>query len=177
MSTELDLQMPQVSLDLPPPQSEPAVTQNSPATAKPGPVRKAGTSPIKQRKGARKENAQGGLAPIQLELISIGLLAIFMLIMFIMGIPVDKLPSLSLSSYVQCMWLLLGCLFVVAMLQNFKAALVLTGIDFVMMASLFPTLWLIFNMRMNPMYFFVLTLILLLAFVYIPVQLVRAKRA
>ncbi|MCD1293752.1 hypothetical protein CUJ83_01920 [Methanocella sp. CWC-04] len=173
---DLDLPAPDLSLDLPSPQDIDVGPVSKPVQAPARPAISKKAAPVKRPAKKTARPSSSILASIGLELISITLLLVFMVIMYFFGVPLDVLPSLSLISYVQCMWLLLGCFFVVAMLQDFKTALMLTGIDFVILATIFPTLWLLFDMRMNPMYFFVLTLMILLAFVYVPVNIKQSKK-
>jgi hypothetical protein len=52
----------------------------------------------------------------------------------------------------------------------------LTGIDLVMLATVFPTLWLLLDTPMNPLYFFVIGMIVLLALVTLPLNAEKARK-
>ena len=171
---ELDLPAPDAILDLPPLQQEP------PVPVPHAPRMSAAAAPaacVKPRPQKAKAPGKRRKKSIKLEVITIGILAFFMAIMFVLRVPLDGIPALSLTSYVQGAWLLLGCIFIISMLQDWKTAMVFTVIDFLILLTVFPTLWLVADMRMNPMYFFVLTLILLIAFIYVPINTLRARRA
>jgi cation transport ATPase len=170
----LDLPAPDMALDLPPPTSEPSISLQGKGTASEKAKRQE--KAIDKKPSKPKKRQAFNLASIQLEVVSIGILIVFLIIMFILDVPLDIIPSFTLLTYVQAIWLFLGCFFVMAMLQDIKSAAALTGIDIAIMATLFPTLWLLFDMRMNPLYFFVLTLIMLIAFIYIPLNLIKAKK-
>ncbi len=185
---ELDLPAPMMSLDLPAPSQEniqqpaaqapqaAAKKQAQPAAkkaaakpqAKPAPQKAAG-------KAAKPAIASGSTVPLLLSLASIVLLVIVTGVMILFEVPVNAMPELNLTTYVQALWLLVGCFFIVAMLQDLKTALLLTGLDIVLLATIFPTLWLLLNMPMNPMYFFAIGMIMLLACVYVPLNMLRPK--
>jgi hypothetical protein len=97
-------------------------------------------------------------------------------IMYLFEVPINQVPDLSLTTYVQSLWLIIGCLFILAMLQDIKTALILTGIDIAMLATVFPTLWLLLDTPMNPLYFFVAGMIVLLALVVLPLNLAKARK-
>jgi hypothetical protein len=118
----------------------------------------------------------GAMLPILLNVLSIIILLVITGIMYVFEVPVNAVPDLTLTTYVQSLWLVIGCLLVVAMLEDIRTALILTGIDLAMLATVFPTLWLLLDMPMNPMYFFVIGLIVLLALVALPLNVVKAGK-
>jgi hypothetical protein len=174
--SDMELPPPTLELDLPPlsqdegPQEAPQFQARPQSQSQAPRARAAVKAPQKNRKN------KGVLSSIKLEIVSIALLVVFMALMYFLGLTIDEIPSMTLVTYVESIWLLLGCFFVVGMLQDYKTALALIGVDGLMIVSVFPTLWLLFDMRINPMYFFVLTLIMLLAFVYIPIRLIRNRK-
>lgn len=186
---ELDLPAPMMSLDLPAPDQDnkatpavpaPQAGAKKPALAKKPAAGKPQGKPAPQKAAvAKKPAAQvkltGDTVHLLLSLASIILLVIITVVMVLFEVPVNAMPELNLTTYVQALWLLVGCFFIVAMLQDIKTALMLTGIDIVLLATVFPTLWLLLNMPMNPMYFFVIGLIMLLACVYMPLNILRPK--
>ncbi|WP_424359496.1 hypothetical protein [Methanocella sp. MCL-LM] len=186
---ELDLPAPMMSLDLPAPDQDTKATPVAPApqaaAKKPAPAGKPAAGkpqgkPAPQKAAvAKKPAAQvkltGDTVHLLLSLVSIILLVIISVVMVLFEVPVNAMPELNLTTYVQALWLLVGCFFIVAMLQDIKTALMLTGIDIVLLVTVFPTLWLLLNMPMNPMYFFVIGLIMLLACVYMPLNMLRPK--
>lgn len=187
---ELDLPAPMMSLDLPAPDQESKATPVAPALQKPAkapaPAKKQAAAkqqgkpaPQKTATVAKKPGAPvkltGDAVHLLLSLASIILLVIITVVMVLFEVPVNAVPELNLTTYVQALWLLVGCFFIVAMLQDIKTALMLTGLDIVLLVTVFPTLWLLLNMPMNPMYFFVIGLIMLLACVYMPLNLLRPK--
>jgi hypothetical protein len=140
--------------------------------------------PVKKPKAARPKRAgpglprlsTGALLPVVLNVLSIVILLVIAGIMYIFEVPVNAVPDLTLATYVQSLWLVVGCLFVVAMLQDVKTALIVTGIDLVMLATIFPTLWLLLDTPMNPMYFFVTGMVVLLALVTLPLNAAKARK-
>jgi len=118
----------------------------------------------------------GAILPVLLNVLSIVILLVIAGIMYVFEVPVNAVPDLTLATYVQSLWLVIGCLFVVAMLEDIRTALILTGVDLAMLATVFPTLWLLLDMPMNPMYFFVIGLVLLLALVALPLSVVKARK-
>lgn len=183
---ELDLPGPTLSLDLPGPGLDlpvpPAASTGQTAAKKAAPGKKPVAAKPQAQKAAPKKAAsktapRGDTMQLVLGLASIVLLVIVAGVLLLFEVPVNTIPDLTLLTYVQALWLLLGCLFIVAMLLDIKTALMLTGADLVLMATVFPTLWLLLNMPMNPLYFFVIGLIMLLAFVYLPLNLLRPKAA
>ena len=185
---ELDLPAPMMSLDLPAPSQDNLVLPNMPTQdstakktvqAKKPAAGKTQTKPAPQKTAVNKVAKQAMPAankiPLLLGLASIVLLVILTVVMVLFEVPVNAIPDLTLTTYVQGLWLVAGCLFIIAMLQDVKTALLLTGLDIVLLATVFPTLWLILNMPMNPMYFYVIAMIMLIAFVYMPLNLLRPK--
>ena len=186
---ELDLPAPMMSLDLPAPDQDnkatPAAPASQAAAKKPVPARKpaagkpqgkpAPQKAVVAKKPAAQMKLTGDTVHLLLSLVSIILLVIITVVMVLFEVPVNAMPELNLTTYVQALWLLVGCFFIVAMLQDIKTALMLTGINIVLLATVFPTLWLLLNMPMNPMYFFVIGLIMLLACVYMPLNMLRPK--
>lgn len=186
---ELDLPAPLMSLDLPAPSQDniqqPATPAPQAAAKKPAQgaaakktAAKPQAKPALQKAGnkaARPAISPGSTIPLLLSLASIILLVIVTAVMILFEVPVNAMPELNLTTYVQALWLLVGCFFIVAMLQDLKTALLLTGLDIVLLATIFPTLWLLLNMPMNPMYFFVIGMIMLLACVYMPLNMLRPK--
>jgi len=118
----------------------------------------------------------GAMLPILLNVLSIIILLVLAGIMYVFEVPVNAVPDLTLTTYVQSLWLVIGCLFVVAMLQDIRTALILTGVDLAMLVTVFPTLWLLLDLPMNPMYFFVIGLIVLLALVSLPLSVVKSGK-
>lgn len=186
-SGELDLPAPMMSLDLPAPDQD-KQTQSAPApqapAKKPAPPAKKPVAAKVQGKPAPQKAAAankagtpvkfaGDMVHLLLGLASIILLVIVTAVMILFEVPVNATPELTLTTYVQGLWLLVGCVFIIAMLLDIKTALLLTGLDIVLLATVFPTLWLILNMPLNPMYFFVIGLIMLLACVYLPLNILR----
>jgi hypothetical protein len=112
-----------------------------------------------------------------LNVLSIIILLVIAGIMYVFEVPVNAVPDLTLTTYVQSLWLVIGCLFVVAMLEDIRTALILTGIDLAMLATVFPTLWLLLDMPMNPMYFFIIGFIVLLALVSLPLSVVKSRKS
>jgi len=185
---ELDLPAPMMSLDLPAPSQEnqvPPLVPMQDSTAKKQIQAKkpaAGKPQAKQvqqktvvNKRAKQTMPAMNKVPLLLGLASIVLLVILTIVMILFEVPVNAIPDLTLTTYVQGLWLIVGCFFIIAMLQDVKTALLLTGLDIVLLATIFPTLWLILNMPMNPMYFFVIGMIMLIAFVHMPLNLMRPK--
>jgi cation transport ATPase len=97
-------------------------------------------------------------------------------VMYLFEVPVNQVPDLTLTTYVQSLWLIIGCLFIMAMLLDIKTALIVTGIDIAMLATVFPTLWLLLDTPMNPLYFFVAGMIVLLSLVVLPLNLAKTKK-
>jgi hypothetical protein len=118
----------------------------------------------------------GAMLPVLLNVLSIIILLVIAGFMYVFEVPVNAVPDLTLTTYVQSLWLVIGCLFVVAMLEDIRTALILTGIDLAMLATVFPTLWLLLDTPMNPMYFFVIGLIVLLALVALPLSVVKSMK-
>lgn len=180
LGAKLDLDLPSPTMDFPPMAPAAPAPAQSPATAKkPAPASPASkpaatkakpAKPVKQK--AEKGTSVNGISlPLVMNLLSVFLLVVIAGIMFVFEVPINVVPDLTLTTYVQSLWLAAGCFFVVAMLQDFKTALILTGVDALLLISVFPTLWLLMGMPMNPMYFFVMGMIALLAFVYLPLNL------
>jgi hypothetical protein len=174
---KLDLDLPAPGLDFPQAQLPPLSPSTAAAQAKKPQAAKpeAKAKPAKQ-KAAGHPATKGGSLQLVLGIISIFFLAAIAAIMFVFEVPVNVVPELTLTTYVQGLWVAVGCFFVVAMLQDVKAALMLTGANIAMLVSIFPTLWLLLDMPMNPMYFFVMGMIALLAFVYLPLGVLGTKK-
>ena len=96
-----------------------------------------------------------------LDILCIVLLLVIIAFMYLFNVPINAVPDLSLTTYVQSLWLIVGCFFVVAMLNDLRSALILTGLDIAMLLTISPTLMLLMNTPMNPMYFFVMGIIVL----------------
>lgn len=188
-SNDLDLP-PMLDLDLPAPALDglpsPAPAKAAPPAKKPEQVKKVanGKAPAKpQQKLAVKAGGKKIKAPSRssmqliMGVISIVLLSIIAAVMVLLEVPVNVIPELTLTTYVQSLWLLVGCFFIVTILQDIKTALMLTGLDIALLATIFPTLWLLLDMQMNPLYFFVMGMIVLLALVYLPLSILREKKA
>ena len=118
----------------------------------------------------------GAVLPLLLNVFSMVLLLFIGGIMYLFEVPLNAVPDLSLTTYVQSIWLIVGCLVVVAMLQDLRTALIMTGIDIAMLATVFPTLWLLLDTPMNPLYFYVAGMIVLLALVVLPLNLAKARK-
>jgi hypothetical protein len=174
-------------LDLPGSTSEQyeAVETEQPAGKKAGKkAPKAPKAPKVKKPGAVKQKAAmpklprfsaGAMLPVLLNVLSIVILLVIAGIMVLFEVPVNVVPDLTLTTYVQSLWLVIGCLFVVAMLQDIKTALLMTGIDIAMLATVFPTLWLLLDTPMNPLYFFVIGMIVLMALVVLPLNVSKAR--
>jgi len=182
---DLDLPALDLSLDLPAPsdtQAPQSLAAAKPAAAKghvtvakkPSQAPKQGKAPTAKPAAAASNSST---MPLLLSLISIILLIVVAAVMIVFEVPVNSIPDLTLTTYVQGLWLVVGCFFIVAMLQDIRTALMITGLNIVLLATVFPTLWLIMDMPMNPMYFFVLGMILLIAGVLMPMNLLRPKAA
>lgn len=170
--------------------SEETATNGKPAGRKEGKMADRKNHPAKKPKAARPKIAMpkmprlprlprlstGAMMPVLLDVLSIIILLFIGGIMYLLEVPLNAVPDLSLTTYVQGIWLIIGCLLVVAILQNVRMALVLTGIDIAMLATIFPTLWLLLNTPMNPLYFFVLGMIVLLAMVSLPLNVAKARK-
>jgi|AGTN01.2.fsa_nt_gi hypothetical protein len=119
---------------------------------------------------------RAAVLPVSLNALSIVILFFLTGILFLFEVPINVVPDLTLTTYVQSLWLVVGCLIIVAMLQDIKTALVLIGIDLAMIATIFPTLWLLLELPMNPMYLFVIGMIVLLALVVVPLNVTNALK-
>lgn len=192
---DLDLKMPSMDLELPEPTLNldiPDLSMSAPAgmpAAAPAPnaapsAGKPAAKPAgngKKGKGKGKKSgampgSSGAMLPVVLNILSIVLLLIILAIMYFFSVPVNALPELSLTTYVQGLWLLVGCFFVVAMLHDLKMALILTGVDIAMLITVFPTLMLLMGTPMNPLYFFVLGMIVLQLVVSIPLNVISTRK-
>ncbi|HMK47083.1 MAG TPA: hypothetical protein VK436_10700 [Methanocella sp.] len=188
-----DLELPHLtSLDLPAPSgelappaaapvipTEPSIKKPQQQAKKPAATTAARSQPkpssAKQKTEKKPAGPSASGTPLALNILSVALLIVIAGVMIIFEVPINAVPDLTLTTYVQGLWLLAGCFFIIAMLQDFRTALLLTGLNVVLLATVFPTLWLLLNMPMNPMYFFVIGMIMLLAFVYTPLSVLRPK--
>ena len=169
-----DLDLP--GLELPSPALAPAQEASAPKPApKMPPVEDEVPAEVVAQPIGQKKAGSVSLS-LLLNLLSIILLIVIAGIMYAFEVPVNAVPDLSLATYVQAIWLLAGCFFVVAMLHDLKAALIITGIDILLLLTVFPTLWLLLDAPMNPLYFFVMGMIALLTFVYMPLNLLGPRK-
>lgn len=130
----------------------------------------------KKARPAQPRMAPGALLPVILTVLSIIILLFICGIMYVFEVPINAVPDLTLTTYVQSLWLIVGCLFVVSMLHDLRTALIVTGVDIAMLATVFPTLWLLLDTPMNPMYFFVTGMVVLLALVILPLNLAKVRK-
>jgi len=187
--TLANLDLPEIKLDapldMPPPAPEPAAAPKAaPPAGKPSGGKKPAGKPPKARTGAAAPGRRGlprvlrdAQFPVLLIMVNILLLLAIMGIMPLFGIAANVVPDLTLDAYVEGLWLAVGCFVVVALLNDVRTALVFTGIDLVMLVTIFPTLWLLLGTPMSPMYFYVLGLIAMLAFVALPQKVLKSRRA
>lgn len=151
-----------------------------PKATKPTAATPKTTQPKLNRPKAARPKMQrlprAAVLPVSLNALSIVILFFLTGILFLFEVPINAVPDLTLTTYVQSLWLVVGCLIIVAMLQDIKTALVLIGIDLAMIATIFPTLWLLMELPMNPMYLFVIGMIVLLALVVVPLNVTKARK-
>ncbi len=140
------------------------------------PAKKPKAAKPKKVRPAMPRLSPGALLPVILTVLSIIILLVMCGIMYLFEVPINAVPDLTLTTYVQSLWLLVGCLFVITMLQDLRTALIVTGVDIAMLATVFPTLWLLLDTPMNPMYFFVTGMIVLLALVILPLNLAKVRK-
>lgn len=140
------------------------------------PAQKPKAPKPKKARPAMPRLSAGALLPVILTVLSIILLLFIGGIMYVFEVPINAVPDLTLTTYVQSLWLVIGCLFIIAMLQDLRTALIVTGVDIAMLATVFPTLWLLLDTPMNPMYFFVTGMIVLLALVILPLNLAKVRK-
>jgi hypothetical protein len=194
---DLDMKMPSLDLELPEPTLSldipdlnldaladmPAV---SPAPKGATPAGKPAAKPAGKQKMVKVKSKKpgnglpGGLSaimlPVMLDIICIVLLLVIIAFMYLFNVPINAVPDMSLTTYVQSLWLIVGCFFVVAMLHDLKMALILTGLDIAMLITLFPTLLLLMNTPMNPMYFFVMGMIVLQLIIAMPLSVINYRK-
>ncbi len=186
-SLDLELPEPTLSLDIPDlnldaPADMPAV---SPAPKGAPQAGKPSAKPAKQKKVKVKSKKAGAglpgglsaiLLPVVLDVLCIVLLLVIIAFMYLFNVPINAVPDLSLTTYVQSLWLVVGCFFVVAMLHDLKMALILTGLDIAMLFTIFPTLMLLLNTPMNPLYFFVMGMIVLQIVIAMPLSVISSRK-
>ncbi len=184
----LDLELPELSLDLPDLQldapadtsaASPAPKGASPA-GKPSEKKAAKQKKVKVKAKKSGAGVPGGLVvamlPAVLDILSIVLLLVIVAIMYVFNVPVNMMPELSLTTYVQSLWLVVGCFCVVAMLHDTRMALILTGLDIAMLLTVFPTLMLLMDTPMNPMYFFVMGMVVLQLVIAMPLSVISSRK-
>ncbi|MCM1566358.1 MAG: hypothetical protein NC238_10495 [Dehalobacter sp.] len=196
---DLDLKMPSLDLELPEPTlnldipdigmgapagmpmpgAAPAPNEVPPAgkqAAKPAGKPGKGNGKGKKSGTGRPVGPSGNRLSIVLNVICVVLLLGIVVVMYVFNVPVNMVPDLSLTTYVQSLWLLIGCFFVVAMLHDLKMGLILTGLDIAMLITIFPTIWLLMDTPMNPMYFFVMGMVVLQLVIALPLGIINARK-
>jgi hypothetical protein len=140
------------------------------------PAKKPRAPKPKKARPALPRLSAGALPPVIPTVMSIIILLFICGIMYVFEVPINAVPDLTLTTYVQSLWLIVGCLFVLTMLHDPRTALIVTGVDIAMPATVFPTLWLLLDTPMNPMYFFVTGMIVLLALVILPPNPAKVRK-
>ncbi len=194
---DLDMKMPSLDLELPEPTLSldipdlnldaladmPAVSpapKGAPLAGKPSAKPAGKQKKVKVKSKKPGNGLPGGLSaillPVMLDILCIVLLLVIIAFMYLFNVPINAVPDMSLTTYVQSLWLIVGCFFVVAMLHDLKMALILTGLDIAMLITLFPTLLLLMNTPMNPMYFFVMGMIVLQLIIAMPLSVINYRK-